>query len=53
VAGCDVVKDRQKLKVLIGVVFQEQNLYDRLTVYNNLRFNCWLYNLPLDHIDAV
>jgi ABC-2 type transport system ATP-binding protein len=41
VAGCDVVNDRPKLKGLIEVVFQEQNLCDWLTVYNNLRFNCW------------
>jgi ABC-2 type transport system ATP-binding protein len=53
VAGCDVVKDRQKLKGLIGVIFQEQNLYDRMTVFYNLRFNCWLYNLSLDRIDTV
>jgi ABC-2 type transport system ATP-binding protein len=53
VAGCDVVKERQRLKGMIGVVFQEQNLYDRLTVYNNLRFNCWLYKLPLSRIEVV
>ncbi len=31
VAGCDVVKDRVQLKELIGVVFEEQNLYERLS----------------------
>lgn len=46
VAGCDVVKDRSKLKERIGVVFEEQNLYDRLSARDNLRFNCWIYNLP-------
>jgi ABC-2 type transport system ATP-binding protein len=35
-AGCDVGKDRQKLKGLIGVVSQEQNLYNHLKVDNNL-----------------
>jgi ABC-2 type transport system ATP-binding protein len=53
VAGCDIVKDRVRLKELIGVVFEEQNLYERLSARNNLRFNCWLYNLPESRIDEV
>jgi ABC-2 type transport system ATP-binding protein len=53
VAGCDVVKDRAQLKARIGVVFEEQNLYERLSAGNNLRFNCWLYNLPDSRIDEV
>jgi len=53
VAGCDVVKDRAQLKERIGVVFEEQNLYERLSARNNLRFNCWLYNLPESRIDEV
>ncbi len=31
VAGCDVFKDRSRLKRLIGVVFEEQNSYERLS----------------------
>lgn len=53
VAGCDVVKDRARLKRLVGVVFEEQNLYERLSATNNLRFNCWLYDLPETRIDEV
>jgi ABC-2 type transport system ATP-binding protein len=53
VAGCDVVKDRAQLKERIGVVFEEQNLYERLSARNNLRFNCWLYNLSERRIDEV
>jgi ABC-2 type transport system ATP-binding protein len=53
VAGCDVVKDRARLKERIGVVFEEQNLYERLSAGNNLRFNCWLYGLPESRIDEV
>jgi len=53
VAGCDVVKDRARLKGLIGVVFEEQNLYERLSATHNLRFNCWLYDLPETRIDEV
>jgi ABC-type branched-subunit amino acid transport system ATPase component len=53
VAGCDVVKDRARLKERIGVVFEEQNLYERLSGRHNLRFNCWLYNLPERRIDII
>lgn len=53
VAGCDVVKDHQQLKERIGVVFEEQNLYERLTARNNLRFSCWLYKLPERRVDEV
>ena len=53
VAGCDVVKDRARLKERIGVVFEEQNLYDRLSAASNLRFNCWIYNLPESRIDEM
>jgi ABC-2 type transport system permease protein len=53
VAGYDVVKDREKLKERIGVVFEEQKLYERLSVCANLRFNCRLYNLKESRIDVV
>src|SRR6478752_4855467 len=51
VAGCDVVKEHAQLKKRIGVVFEEQNLYERLTARNNLRFSCWLYNLSESRVD--
>ena len=53
VAGCDVVNAHQQLKERIGVVAEEQNLYERLSARNNLRFNCWLYNLPESRVDEV
>lgn len=53
VAGCDVVRERARLKQCIGVVFEEQNLYERLPAYNNLAFSCWLYGLPNSRIDEV
>jgi ABC-2 type transport system ATP-binding protein len=53
VAGCDVVKDLQQLKERIGVVPEEQNLYERLSARNNLRFSCWLYNLPESRAEEV
>jgi ABC-2 type transport system ATP-binding protein len=39
VAGCDVVIDRQRLKALIEVVFEEQNLNGRLSALNNLQLS--------------
>jgi ABC-2 type transport system ATP-binding protein len=53
VAGCDVVREHQQLKTRIGVVPEEQNLYERLSARNNLRFSCWLYSLPESHVDEV
>jgi len=53
VAGCDVVKERTQLKERIGVVFEEQNLYERLSARLNLEFSCWLYGLPESQVDEV
>ncbi len=53
VAGCDIVKERARLKGLIGVVFEEQNLYERLSARLNLEFSCWLYGLPKQRADEV
>lgn len=53
VAGYDVVKERAQLKMRIGVVFEEQNLYERLSARLNLEFSCWLYGLPKSRVDAV
>jgi ABC-2 type transport system ATP-binding protein len=53
VAGCDVVQARQQLKERIGVVFEDQNLYERLSAQDNLDFSCRLYGLPLKRIDEV
>lgn len=53
VAGCDIVKEREQLKQRIGVVFEEQNLYERLSARLNLEFSCWLYGLPRQRVDEV
>ncbi len=53
VAGCDVVKERALLKQRIGVVFEDQNLYERLSARLNLEFSCWLYGLPKQRVDEV
>jgi ABC-2 type transport system ATP-binding protein len=53
VAGYDVVKQRNLLKEQIGVVFEEQNLYERLSVRQNLIFSCRLYGTPKRRVDEV
>lgn len=53
VAGYDVVKQRTPLKKHIGVVFEDQNLYERLSAQMNLEFSCWLYGLPKSRVDTV
>jgi ABC-2 type transport system ATP-binding protein len=43
VLGLDPVKDRDKIKEKIGVVFEDQNFYPRLSVEQNLLFFAELY----------
>lgn len=45
VCGYDVVTQRQQLKPAIGVVFEYQNIYERMTVAENLRFSARLYGV--------
>jgi ABC-2 type transport system ATP-binding protein len=53
VVGCDVVKGRQQLKPRIGVVFEYQNLYERLSARDNLIFAARLYGVPKGQVDQV
>jgi ABC-2 type transport system ATP-binding protein len=53
VAGYDVVKERQQLKPRIGVVFECQNLYERLSARDNLVFAARLYGVPRGRVDQV
>ncbi|MFN2185949.1 MAG: ABC transporter ATP-binding protein [Anaerolineae bacterium] len=53
VAGCDVVQERQRLKPKIGVVFEYQNLYERLSARDNLVFAARLYGVPRGRVDQV
>ena len=46
VMGCDVVTQRASLKPQIGVVFEYQNLYQRLSARDNLNFTANLYGVP-------
>ena len=53
VADHDIVNKRDKLKSSIGVVFEVQNLYDRLTARENLRFFGKLYGVELSMVDEL
>ena len=53
VAGCDVVEEREELKPQIGVVFEYQNLYQRLSARDNLNFTAGLYGVPRTRVEEV
>jgi ABC-2 type transport system ATP-binding protein len=53
VVGCDVVDERQELKPQIGVVFEYQNIYERLSARDNLSFYARLYGVEKDRIREV
>ena len=53
VMGCDVVEERQQLKPQIGVVFDSQNVYERLSARDNLIFTARLYGVKKQRVDTV
>jgi ABC-2 type transport system ATP-binding protein len=53
VAGFDVVSQRDQMKPQIGVVFEVQNLYQRLSARDNLRFSARLYGVPDGRVEQV
>lgn len=53
VMGCDVVSDREALKPQIGVVFESQNLYERMSARENLRFYARLYRVDKFRVDKI
>lgn len=53
VNGCDIISERQKLKASIGVVFENQNLYERLSARDNLNFMSNLYGVSRKRVDEV
>jgi ABC-2 type transport system ATP-binding protein len=44
--GFDVVRQQNRVRQSIGLVFQESSLDDRLTGMHNLRFHAMVYNIP-------
>jgi ABC-2 type transport system ATP-binding protein len=53
VMGMDVVADRQELADQLGVVFEYQNVYERLSAVDNLRFCAQLYGAPRSRVNEV
>jgi ABC-2 type transport system ATP-binding protein len=53
VCGYDVVTQRQQLKPAIGVVFEYQNIYERMTAAENLRFSARLYGVNGRRVQAM
>jgi ABC-2 type transport system ATP-binding protein len=45
VCGFDVASEREQLAPVIGVVFEYQNIYERMTAAENLRFSARLYGI--------
>ena len=43
VAGCDILTEQERLKPLVGVVSEHQNLYERMSGRENLNFAARLY----------
>lgn len=53
VMGCDVVTEREVLKPQIGVVSDAQNLYERMSACDNLRFFARLYGVNKHRVEEV
>jgi ABC-2 type transport system ATP-binding protein len=53
VSGFDIVHQRQQLKRCIGVVFEEQNLYERFSGRENLAFSASLYGVDSKRVEEV
>jgi ABC-2 type transport system ATP-binding protein len=53
VAGYDVKTQYAQLKPLIGVVFEHQNLYERLSARENLLFSARLYGVNGKRVDEL
>lgn len=53
VAGCDVTTEQGRLKPLVGVVSENQNLYERMSGRENLAFAARLYGASPGRIDEV
>ncbi|AJA48462.1 Nod factor export ATP-binding protein I [Clostridium pasteurianum DSM 525 = ATCC 6013] len=55
--GKDVSRDRDAVRSIIGVVFQESTLDNKMTVFENLNMHCYFYGIPksemLERIEFV
>ena len=53
VAGFDVATERERVKPLINLVFEDQNLYERFSGRANLRLFADLYGAPPARVDEL
>jgi len=53
VAGWDIVHQREQLQSRIGVVFEHQNIYERISARDNLNFTARLYGVDRGRVDQV
>jgi len=53
IAGHDVVAERDAIKPLINLVFEDQNLYERMNGRENLRLFADLYGMPTARVAEV
>lgn len=53
VAGFNILTERNRLKLRIGVIFEFQNLYERLSAKDNLNFMRRLYGVERDRVNQV
>lgn len=53
VAGYNIDRDYKHIKPRIGVVFEHQNLYERMTARENLLFSARLYGANRKYVDEL
>lgn len=53
VARCDVIAEQRRLRPLIGVVSEHQNLYERMSGRENLEFAVRLYGQNIRRVDET
>jgi ABC-2 type transport system ATP-binding protein len=53
VGGFDIVRERSQIKSIIGVVFEDQNLYDRMSGRENLMFFARLHGVDARRVDEL
>jgi len=53
VGGFDIVRERSQIKSIIGVVFEDQNLYDRMSGRENLMFFARLHGVDARRVDDL
>lgn len=53
IAGFDAVSQLDQVKPLINLVFEDQNLYERMTGFDNLKFFARLYDAPKSRVGEL